>query len=54
MKLLLLLSSAAAKDRPRVVWLDENTLPAVDLGVLCDFLFRMSSLASLQLRQLEE
>jgi hypothetical protein len=30
------------------VWLEENTLPIVVLGVLCDVLFRISSLACLQ------
>jgi hypothetical protein len=37
-----------AQDLPGVVWLEENILPAVVLGALCDFPFRTSSLACLQ------
>jgi hypothetical protein len=40
-QLRLLLRSTTAKDSPRVVWLEENTLPIVVLSALCDFLFRM-------------
>jgi hypothetical protein len=42
---LLLLCSATAKDRSEVLWLEENTLPAVVVGALCNSLFRISSLA---------
>jgi hypothetical protein len=51
--LCVLLRSTAAKDSPGVVWLEEKTLPVVVLGVLCVFLFRVSSLACLQPRELE-
>jgi hypothetical protein len=45
MLLLFLPWSATAKDTPGVVRLEENTLPVVVLGVLCDFI---SSSACLQ------
>jgi hypothetical protein len=48
-----LLRSTAAKDSPGAVRLEENTLHVVVLGALCDFPFRISSLACLQPRQLE-
>jgi hypothetical protein len=44
LRLLLLLRSNATKDCPAVVWLEENTLPFVDLGALCYCVFRISSL----------
>jgi hypothetical protein len=50
MRLLLLLRSAAAKDSPGVVWLEENALPDVVLGALLNFLFRILSLAYLRPR----
>jgi hypothetical protein len=43
-----LLRSAAVKASPGVVWLEENTLLDVVLGALCDFIFRVPSLAWLQ------
>jgi hypothetical protein len=49
-----LLRSAAAKDSHGVVWLEVNTLAVVVSGALCDFLFRISSLACPQPLQLEE
>jgi hypothetical protein len=36
---------AAAKDKPGLVRLEENTLPVLVLGVLCDFFFCISSFA---------
>jgi hypothetical protein len=44
--------SAAAKEMPGVVWLEENTLPVAALGVHWDFFFCSSSFASLQPRYL--
>jgi hypothetical protein len=48
-----LLRSIAAKDILGVVWLEENTLPVVVFGAVCNFLFRISSLAYLQPQQFE-
>jgi hypothetical protein len=45
-----LLRRAAAKDSPGVVWLEDNNLPVVVLGAVCDFLPHISSLAWLQPR----
>jgi hypothetical protein len=42
--------SAAAKETPGVVRLEENILPVIVLGVLCDFDFCSSSFACLQPR----
>jgi hypothetical protein len=42
--------SAAAHKTPGVVWLGENTLPVVALGVLCDLFFYSSSFEILQPR----
>jgi hypothetical protein len=46
-----LLCTTTAKDSPGVLWLEENTLPDVVLGVLCNFLFHILSLAWLQPQQ---
>jgi hypothetical protein len=43
-----LLRSTAMKDSPGVVWLEENTVPVVVLGALCNFLFHISSSVCLQ------
>jgi hypothetical protein len=45
-----LLRSTAAKDSSGMVWLEENTLPVVVLGALCNFLFGISFLACVQPR----
>jgi hypothetical protein len=49
-----LLHSSTTNDSPRVVWLEENILLVVIWGSLCNFVYHISSLAFLQLWELED